>query len=237
MRIHCLSHASYEGPGSLEQWALVRGHEFTLHRMWESPQMPDISDVDMLTVLGGPMSVDELDKHPWLSDEKIFVARAIDAGIPVLGICLGAQMIAEILGGEVRRNDYTEIGWWPVDILNAANNIPEFSMWPDTIWPFHWHRDTFSIPPGCTKLATSEACSNQAFSFDHGRVIGFQFHLEFSLDDIRQVLDRSGDDIEDSPFIQQPFEFLNDHHAEQVVRNQWYAFLDEYIGSRVLAGV
>lgn len=235
MRIHCLSHASYEGPGSLQQWAEQNGYPFTLHRMWESPEMPDISEIDFLAVLGGPMSVDQETEHPWLVEEKLFVARAIDAGIPVIGICLGGQMIAEILGGEVRRNDYVEIGWWPVELLNGARSVPGFGSWPNTLWPFHWHSYTFSIPPGCIRLASSEACPNQAFSFDNGRVVGLQFHPEFSLNDIRQVLDRSGDDITDAPFIQQPIDFLDDIHAEQIIRQQWFAFLNEFAHARVPA--
>lgn len=138
---------------------------------------PDVDRYHGLVVLGGPMSVNELERYPHLNVEQDSIRQAVDSGIPVLGICLGAQLIAAALGGQIRKNPVKEIGWFEVAPTDAGLEDPLFSKFdgPENI--FQWHGDTFTLPHGAKHLAESEACTNQAFRFGES-VYGLQFHLE-----------------------------------------------------------
>jgi GMP synthase (glutamine-hydrolysing) len=138
---------------------------------------PDIGRYHGLVVLGGPMSVNELDRYPHLGVEQDAIRQAVDAGIPVLGICLGAQLIAAALGGRVRRNPVKEIGWFDVAPTDAGCEDALFSKFEGPEKIFQWHGDTFTLPHGAYHLAESEVCPNQAFRFGEC-VYGLQFHLE-----------------------------------------------------------
>ncbi len=133
------------------------------------------------------MNVYEEAEYPWLAAEKAFIAAAIGAGKPVLGICLGAQLIAAVLGGTVSKGPQPEIGWYPVELTPAGRELPLFAGFPDRFTALHWHGDTFSIPPGATHVASSAACANQAFAYDGGRVVGLQFHLEETRESLAQL--------------------------------------------------
>lgn len=203
MHIHYLQHVHFEDLGNIAPWALDRGHTVTRTRFHERERLPDPSDIDWVIVLGGPMNVYEEDRFPWLAREKIFIERAIEAGKRVLGVCLGAQLIADALGGEITRNPEAEIGWFPVHRTPASVEFPAFRALPQTIHAFHWHGDTFSIPPGATHLAASDACPNQAFGFeDH--VLALQFHLESSAHGVSRLLRHCADDLCEGPYVQTP---------------------------------
>lgn len=174
MRIHSLEHAPFEGPGRIAMWAAERGHTLFRTALFNGEPLPAMDGFDLLAIMGGPMSIHEHRSHPWLADEKEFLSQAIRAGKPILGICLGAQLLADVLGGKVFENPVKEIGWFPVRLLDR--NGP-FSGFPDELVVMHWHGDTFTIPDGARRMAESDACPNQAFI--HGdRVVGLQFHIE-----------------------------------------------------------
>ena len=139
-----------------------------------------MSDFDWLIILGGPMNIYEEDKYPWLSKEKEFIHQAIASDKIVLGICLGAQLMADVLGGKVQRNVHREIGWFPVKLMPESKASRIFRVLPEEFMALHWHGDTFELPPGAVHTAESQACKNQAFEL--GKAIGLQFHLESSLD-------------------------------------------------------
>ncbi len=149
--------------------------------------VPDVRHYHGLIVLGGPMSANELDRYPHLDAEKDAIRHAVHDGIPVLGICLGAQLIAAALGGRVRKNPMKEIGWFEVAPTDAGRQDPLFSKFTGPEMIFQWHGDTFSLPQGAHHLARSDACLNQAFRFND-RVYGLQFHLEVDEDLIEQWL-------------------------------------------------
>ncbi|MHB9004496.1 MAG: type 1 glutamine amidotransferase [Coriobacteriia bacterium] len=177
MHVHYLQHVEFEGPGALVEWTARRGHDLTsTHVYREAFEHP--GECDLLVVLGGPMSVDSELEYPWLAQEKAYLRRVIANDQPVLGICLGAQLVASVLGAEVTQNQDTEIGWYPVELTDAAADSPIFSALPQRFDTLHWHGDTFAIPDGARHVARSAACENQAFDYDDGRVIGLQFHLE-----------------------------------------------------------
>jgi GMP synthase-like glutamine amidotransferase len=174
MIVHSLEHAPFEGPGRIADWAAARGHQLTHTALHAGEMPPSLDAFDFLVIMGGPMSIHEHRNHRWLPREKSYIAEAIAARKPVLGICLGAQLIADVLGGKVFQNDEKEIGWMPVRVLDRA---APFDSFPETLTVMHWHGDTFTIPPGARRVAESEGCANQAFVFGD-RVVGLQFHPE-----------------------------------------------------------
>lgn len=187
MHVHWLQHAPFEGLGCIEPWLRERGAAFESTRLWAGDLPPsDSSSFDWLIVMGGPMNVHEHERHPWLAPEKALIRDAIAAGKRVLGICLGAQLIADALGAPVIRNREPEIGWFPVRLTSAGRACSLFADFPERFEAFHWHSDTFTIPSGAVCLAESDACANQALV--HGdRVVGVQFHLEMTPDGARAL--------------------------------------------------
>ena len=174
MRAHYLQHVAFEGLGGMEAWLAATGYTVTCTRLFAGETLPAPDTVDLLIIMGGPMSVHDEAEYPWLVDEKAFVRRVMDTGIPVLGVCLGAQLIADVLGARVYANGEKEIGWFPVEAVSA--NAMSFRF-PSSIEVFHWHGETFDLPQGAVRLAQSAVCRNQAFQVGRS-VIGLQFHLE-----------------------------------------------------------
>ena len=140
-------------------------------------QRPDVSRYNGLVVLGGPMNVDQADRFPHLTTEIAAIRDALARGIPILGICLGAQLLAAALGANVRPNSVREIGWYPLHPTGAAREDPLCRHLGDHQHVFQWHAYTFDLPPGAVHLASTPACPNQAFRFGD-RAYGLQFHLE-----------------------------------------------------------
>jgi len=199
MRIHCLQHVPFEDAANIALWAQRRGFSLTHGLMGEAP-LPAHRDYDFLAIMGGPMNIYEHDRFPWLVEEKAFIRQAIDAGKIILGVCLGAQLISDVLGGPVTRNPHREIGWFPVRRTEAARRSP-LAAWPDEVLAFHWHGDTFAIAPGARLLASSDACRHQAFLWGD-RVVGLQFHIEYSRDSIERMIAHCSDELQPGPFVQ-----------------------------------
>ncbi len=174
MRFHVFQHVPFEGLGSIHDWLRTRKAVVTTTAFYAVPVIPSLNEIDALIVLGGPMSVNDEAELPWLREEKRFVCDAITSGMPVLGICLGAQLMATSLGARVYPGAHKEIGWFPVQ--SCMPNQPTFCF-PDRCEVFHWHGETFGLPPGAVHLAKSEGCQHQAFQVGE-RAIGLQFHLE-----------------------------------------------------------
>lgn len=186
MRVHWFQHVPFEDLGCIGPWLARHGHTMICTRWYADDPPPSIGDIDALIVMGGPMNVDEEPLHPWLATEKTLIRAVIDAGKPVLGICLGAQLIARSLGAAVTRNAHAEIGWFDVTLDRAAKGSKRFAGFPDSFSAFHWHGDTFAIPDGARLLMSSQACAHQAFEYGE-RVLGLQFHLEVTAADARRM--------------------------------------------------
>ena len=201
MNLHVLQHVWFEDPGVIQDWAEENDLGITRTAFYENESLPDINDIDGLIVMGGPMNIYEEEKYSWLIDEKQFIKQAIDAGKKVLGICLGAQLIADILGGKVVRGKHKEIGWFPVRFKNMENSVVLKDL-PNEATVFHWHQDTFEIPPNAVRIAESDACSNQAFSYNCGKVIGLQFHFELKDQGIKRLVEQCSDDISSGEYVQ-----------------------------------
>ncbi|RIK77334.1 MAG: amidotransferase [Planctomycetota bacterium] len=202
-RWHCLQHVPFEGPGYLAVWAEERGYRWACSAMWENPALPASGEFDGLIVLGGPMNVYEDAKYPWLAQEKEFIARAISDRKPVLGVCLGAQLLAVVLGGAVTGMFDKEIGWFPVELTRAGRDCSLFRGFPEEFMVFHWHGDAFSIPPQTVHVAQSDACDEQAFVYDD-RVVGLQFHLETNEQSIAALIEHCGEDTACGRYTQDP---------------------------------
>ena len=194
MRFHCLQHMPAEGPGHAADWLAAHGHSLSFTKLFESnPVLPALVDFDGLLILGGAMSVHDEENLPWLRDEKAFIREILRAGKITLAICLGAQLVAEALGGEVRPNHAPEIGFWTVRFSVKSLEHPLLRGWPDKAVVLHWHVDTFTVPPGAVRVGMSAATATQGFVWGDG-VIGLQFHPEMTVPMVEQLMVFEGHD-------------------------------------------
>ncbi len=216
MRVHVFQHVEHEDPGCLLLWARERGHVVTTTHFHKNESSPKEEMADLIIVMGGPMNVYEEEKYPWLADEKKSIEKMIRAGKPVMGICLGAQLIASVLGAKVRKNRVKEIGWFPITMSLLALKHDLFSGFPEMMDVFHWHGDTFDVPAGSFCLGSSECTQNQGFQFGD-KVIGLQFHMECTKENVEKFLkEDTGELKEPSPYIQGPEKILG--KADVLVR-------------------
>lgn len=204
MNIHYFQHVPFEGLGSITDWVNSPGHKVTATRFYEDNRLPFVDICDMLIVMGGPMGVHDEKQYPWLKKEKKFIEKAIVKGKKVVGICLGAQLIADVLGAKVYPNKEKEIGWFPIE-FKAHSFV---SSAPSSLTVFHWHGDTFDLPPNAVHLAKSVACENQAFLYNNN-VLGLQFHMEATGDSITALLQNCRNELIEANFIQSEEEILN----------------------------
>jgi GMP synthase-like glutamine amidotransferase len=173
-----LQHVAFEGPGAIAQALSDAGAKLTVLRIDLGEPVPaadSVGSIGGLVVMGGPMSVH--DPLRWLSEERLYLRAAVEAGLPVLGVCLGAQQLAAALGGEVVGGPAPECGVGEVHLTEGANDDPVFGPAPTPLPCVHWHADTFTLPDGAVRLAQNDAYENQAFRFGR-RAYGLQFHVE-----------------------------------------------------------
>lgn len=208
MNIHWIQHVPFEDLGSIEHWSLKHGHTLSATRPYLNEPFPPTGQLDWLVVMGGPMNIYEEDRYPWLAEEKGFIKRAIGERKIVLGICLGAQLIADTLSSRVFAGQHKEIGWMPVRKSAASAKSALFNDFPPEMDVFHWHGDTFGLPAGCIHIAESDACRNQAFIFED-RVVGLQFHLEMTRQGVQRILDHCRAELAEAPFIQDAAKILS----------------------------
>lgn len=205
MRAHFLQHVPFEGLGSIAPWLKGAGYEITTGRLFEAAQFPDPETIALLIVMGGPMSVNDEKAYPWLAAEKQFIRKVIERETPVLGICLGAQLIAAAMGAQVYPSLEKEIGWFPIEGLQ--NDDSSVFTFPPQVDVFHWHGETFDLPPGAMRLAKSAGCENQAFQLGKS-VIGLQFHLETTPESARELVKHCRDELFPARYVQSEQEIL-----------------------------
>jgi GMP synthase-like glutamine amidotransferase len=208
MRIHALQHVPFEDIGSMAQDFHQAGYSLATTHWYRGDAAPALDSFDALVVMGGPMGVYDEAEFPWLAAEKSLIAAAITADKIVLGICLGAQLIACASGAAVTRNPYKEIGWFPL-VIQAPDEPVARAL--ENMDVFHWHGDTFELPEGAVWLASSEGCKNQAFRLGQ-RVFGFQFHLETTPTSAAALLQHCADDLQPGPYVQTAA-MIQQHHA------------------------
>ncbi|MCE8040239.1 type 1 glutamine amidotransferase [Halomonas sp. MCCC 1A11062] len=173
MHLHLLQHSPYHGPGRIADWLSSMGHSHTVFHLYDGETPPSLADGDALILLDGPMHVLDDAQHSWLKRERKLIARALDGNKPLLGIGLGARMIAAELGATVGRGTFAEVGWHEVTLAPES----PFDL-PERFTAFMWHRDVFALPDEALPLGGSSGSPVQGFAWDAGRALGLLCHLE-----------------------------------------------------------
>ena len=198
MRVHIITHVPFEGPANIENYFTEKGAEITRTSAYAGDSFPSVSDYDFLVVMGGPMGVGDEDDYSWMPAEKAFIREAVQSGKSAIGVCLGAQFLAESLGAAVTKMPQKEIGWFEIDPVNVIKE-------KQTV--VHWHGETFSLPKGAETIAKSAICDNQGFVFDN-RILALQFHIEMTPDSVAAIIEHGADELTGGPYIQSAEEML-----------------------------
>ncbi len=222
--VHVFQHIKYEGPGRIIDWALSRGIKLSTTDFWQNQQAPPVTEPDMLVIMGGFMSVNDEEKFPWLVEEKKFIRKFISSGRPVLGICLGAQMLASALGNKVYPIEFKEIGFFPV---KKENEHPLFDGFPVEIPVFHWHGETFDMPEGAVHTFSNGNCPNQGFVL--GNTVGLQFHIEIPQDDIVRMAQKGLMELNEDIYVMNLREIIANSYLANDMHEYLYKLLDRMI--------
>ncbi len=232
MHVHYLQHVPFEGLGSIENLLVAKGCTLSSTCMYQSQPLPAVYELDALIIMGGPMAVHDDKEYPWLTLEKEFIASAIRREIPVFGVCLGAQLIADVLGAKVTRNAYEEIGWFPVKQTEKLLDERVKNL-PASFHALHWHSDTFAVPSGAINFIASKGCAHQAFMYG-GNVLGLQFHLEMLPSHVQSIYQACGEPGKSGPYIQSLDEMLtpadNFQHAAKILEKFVETFIFQNSG-------
>jgi len=225
LRIHYLQHVPFEGLGSIAEWVSLHEHHLTATKFFTDSTLPEPAEIDWLIIMGGPMGAYDEKKYDWLASEKQLIKNAIQSGKTVIGICLGAQLIAEILGAKVYLNPHKEIGWFPIQLSEEGIANKLFKGLSKTLTVFHWHGDTFDLPTNATLIASSEACKNQAFLYNE-KVIGLQFHFEMTEAALQKMIENGNEELVPGSFIQTAERILNNRNLIENNKGVLFDLLD-----------
>lgn len=215
MNILCITHADFETPGVIEAWARDHGHSFKTATPYKTPDKNILVDesCDFLIVMGGPQSPLEIEKDPYLKYEIALIKNAIKENKPVLGFCLGAQLIGEALGATTARSPEKEVGVFPITLTDDAQDDPVFHDFPKSFPVIHWHNDMPGLTSESKLLAYSIGCPRQIIRYQ-SNVYGLQCHLEITREGIETMIQAVPDDLKPSRFTQTADELLSqDYHA------------------------
>jgi GMP synthase-like glutamine amidotransferase len=220
-------HVSYEGLGCIETWIRKNNHSVSYSKLYEGSKLPELEDFDWLIVMGGPMGVYDESNFPWLKAEKKLIRQAIDSDKTVIGICLGSQLIAEVLGTKVFSNNQKEIGWFDIQQVFENRNHPILKSFIPKFPVFHWHGDTFDLPTGSIRLFESEVCTNQAFIYQEN-VLGLQFHFEVTAETMKEMLENGKEELVKNETIQSAEEILLQAANIEVNNQRMFSILDYF---------
>ncbi len=228
MKIHYFQHVPYEGLGNIEGWIKAKNYALSATRFYATDPLPKLAEIDWLIVMGGPMGAYEDKKYPWLTEEKSFIEASIKAGKKVLGICLGAQLIASVLGEKIYPHIHKEIGWFPLSLTDEGRASDVLKGFPAELLAFHWHGDTFTFPRGAERLAETTACRNQAFAYGH-KVVGLQFHLDVTRMMVEKLIENGAMELVNAQYIQTPEQMLRSAATFENIQKYMYKLLDNFL--------
>lgn len=228
MRIHYFQHVSFENLSMIAEWAESRGHTIEVTKFYEDKyDPPSLGDYDMLVVMGGSMSVNDEAVYPWLFEERDLIREAIISGKYVLGICLGAQQVAKVLGADVKVNKQSEIGWYPIAFHDHTLGLNLLRGINTALTVFHWHSETFDLPKGATSLASSAACLNQGFLYQD-KVLALQFHIEMDALAIEKIVSACADELSNEEGVQEEHIILSGRKRYHLKRTL-FQLLDNWV--------
>lgn len=229
LNINCFMHVPFEEPGLITDWVEREACNLKYTRLYNNDTLPDPDTVDMLIIMGGPMNVLDFHIHPWMKDEVDWVSNFLGSGKAILGICLGAQIIATALGSDVYPGKEKEIGWHSIRFLPGLGEFKICKKLPSARKVFHWHGDTFDIPKGAIRIAESNLFPNQGFIYEK-RVIALQFHLEVGPKNVEDLVENCRDELLPGPYIQNEKELRDETRFIDENRVLLFNILD-YLGS------
>jgi GMP synthase (glutamine-hydrolysing) len=232
MHLHALTHVAFEDPAAIRLWAEDRGHIVSFTRLQDGESFPTMDSFDFLVIMGGPMNIYEENSYPWLAPEKRFIKSAVDAGKLVIGVCLGAQLLADVLGGRVIAGPHKEIGWFDITMTPEAVAHPFFAGIPPRSTVFHWHGDVIVAPPGAVRIARSEACAEQGFIYGD-KVLALQFHMETTMTSMQSIISNCRDEIaQGGPYVQSAEDMSAGAHHLPALQKMLYTILDNMEAAR-----
>jgi len=209
MRFHCLQHVEFEGPGLIETWINLQGYSLSFTRLYAGDSLPGFHEFDVLVIMGGYMSVHDELQFPWMTAEKRLIRDAIRKNKKIVGICLGAQLVAEAMGAPVLPNPQKEIGILPVRFTPEARKLDCFRDFPGELHLFHWHGESFELPADAIRVAFSEACSNQGFVAGN-HILALQFHMEVTEKMVNEMVTGGQDELIEAPYVHSQEKILSD---------------------------
>lgn len=194
MKAFIFQHVPFESPAAIKDWLEMKHFEINTVAFYSDYQLPSLDEVDCLVVMGGPMSVNDETEFPWLKKEKAFVKECIEAGKIVIGVCLGAQLIANALGCKVYQGQQKEIGWFPIKFIDTSIIKDKNPV------VFHWHGETFDLPTEAKLIASTDVCAHQIFTIGT-HVLAMQCHLEMTEPAVAGMLKNCASELVEAPYI------------------------------------
>lgn len=228
MHLHYFQHNHFEDLGFIGDWAKSNNFTTSVTRFDLKPELPLIQDFDWLVIMGGAMGVHDSDHYPWILEEIEFIKEAIHSGKIVIGICLGSQMIASALGARVYKNSEPEMGFWPINFSQEAQQDNVFRHFPANLNVMHFHFDTFTLPEGAILMAKSTVTPVQAFRYNKN-VFALQFHSELTESILPVFIKELESEIIAGPLVQNPNEMLQKINYCNVNNETFSKVLDEIL--------
>ncbi len=225
-KIHVIVHEPLEEAANIHVWSEKNNIVVEYIRIYDGDKLPSIEGIAMVAVMGGNMHVHDVDEYPWLVTEKEWLADIIRNRLPLIGICLGAQLITDVLGGTVVKNKHKEVGFIEIEKLKDVAEDSIFSVLPESFRMFEWHEDRCVLPESVRLLAKSEGCECQAFEYN-GHVLGVQFHPEYSINSVKNNLNKSPNAlVNGGEFVQSEEEIFDNAHLFETTTEYLCRLLD-----------
>ncbi|MBM3468351.1 MAG: GMP synthase [Alphaproteobacteria bacterium] len=226
MNILCLTHADFETPGVIEEWAFKRGYGFNICRPYKGETLQNAQNFDFLIIMGGPQSPLALDKDPYLKEEIVCIKQAISADKLILGFCLGAQLIGEALGAKTMRSPEKEVGVYPITLSEEGMKDPLLQGFESSFSVIHWHNDMPGMTNEAVLLASSLGCPRQIIRYSP-KIYGFQCHLEITQEGMKDLIAAAEHDLAPSPYTQTSTELLQQNYHD--INQKMIQILDRYL--------